>query len=383
MKRDTPPDAEHNMLRAILQNAVDAIVTIDARGIVASANPATERLFQYSETEIVGKNVSILMPSPFRESHDDYLANYLATGEAKIIGIGREVVGQRKDGTTFPMHLAVSETTAGEDRMFTGIVRDISDVKHAEQELARLNEELEVRVAQRTAELEAVQAELLAKEALATLGQVSGSIAHEIRNPLNAIKTSSYYLLNAKNATEEKQREYLERIDRQVTIIDNVITALSDVAKMPEAKKVPIHCRDLVESVVSQVALPPEITVQITIPMEVPPILADQHQIPLVFQNLIRNARDAMSSGGRITVTAAHSNDRVTVRVADTGSGIENAIIGRIMEPLFSTKARGMGLGLSICKAIVEKNDGDITVESEVGEGSTFTVTLKASSPRE
>ena len=380
MQNDKKSDVDQHLLAAIMRNAVDAIITINDRGIMTSVNPATERLFKYTESETIGENVSMLMPSPYRDEHDTYLANYLRSGVAQIIGIGREVVGQRKDGSIFPMHLAVSEVAIDDRRMFTGIVRDISVIKKAEQRLADLNNELENRVAQRTKELETVQAELLAKEKLATLGQVSGGIAHEIRNPLNAIKTSTYYLLNASQASEEKKREYLERIDRQVTVIDNVVTALSDVARLPDATMSPNDCRKLIESASRQVTMAPTIAINNLVPEELPPVFADENQIPLVFQNLIRNARDAMPDGGEITIAANHTENQVSINVIDTGCGIEPADLPKIMEPLFSTKARGMGLGLAICKAIVEKNNGTIDVVSQVGRGSTFTVTLSTCS---
>ena len=253
-------------LEAILDNAVDAIITIDERGIVQSVNAATERLFGYTAEEIVGQNVKMLMPSPYHEEHDGYLQNYREGGKRKIIGIGREVIGRRKDGTTFPMHLAVSEINVGDRQMFTGIVRDITDLKAAENELKRLNEELEERVQERTRALHAAQAELVKKEKLATLGQVSGGIAHEIRNPLNAVKSSAYYLLNAKNPSAEKTREHLERVDRQVTIIDNVVTALSDVARLPDPKLKPADMATALKSVVSSVSLPPSIEVHWQLP---------------------------------------------------------------------------------------------------------------------
>lgn len=320
----------------------------------------------------------MLMPSPYREEHDGYLRNYLNTGDAKIIGIGREVVGQRKDGSTFPMHLAVSEIRVGDTLAFTGIVRDISDLKQAESELRRLNEELEERVQERTRALRDAQAELLQKEKLATLGQVSGGIAHEIRNPLNAVKTSIYYLANAKNATVEKTAEHLNRIDRQVSLIDSVITALSDVAKLPDPNRTPLDIESVLRDVVRTVGLPPNIEIVWDLADNLPPAMADEHQIPIVFKNLVRNARDAMGEAGKLTIRITSIDEKVSVTVADTGCGIPADKIDKVMEPLFSTKARGMGLGLAITKTILEKNGGELQVQSVEGRGSDFIVLLDA-----
>lgn len=375
----TPPNETERLaqLEALLNSAVDAIITINEQGLVESANPATETLFGYDVDEIIGHNVNQLMPTPYHEEHDGYLQNYLTSGLRKIIGVGREVVGLRKDGSTFPMHLAVSEIRVGTRRLFTGIVRDITDLKQAEEELRRLNEELEERVQDRTRELHATQAELVKKEKLATLGQVSGGIAHEIRNPLNAVKSSAYYLLNARNPSAEKTREHLNRIDRQVTIIDNVITALSDVARLPEPRLEPANIERVVRAVARSVSLPSTITLEWQWPESVSDVLVDENQIPIVFRNLVRNARDAMPDGGSITMSAAQSDGVVVVSVTDTGIGIPAEDLGRVTEPLYSTKARGMGLGLAISNAIVEKNGGRLEITSKVNEGSTFSVVLR------
>ena len=371
--------AEHLKLQAILENAVDAIISIDERGIIESVNPATETLFLYSTDELLGQNVRVLMPAPYRQEHDGYLENYLRSGLRTIIGIGREVVGQRKDGSTFPMHLAVSEITYDGRRIFTGIVRDITDLKEAEKKLEQLNNELEDRVRQRTEQLEQALSELVSKEKLAALGQVSGGIAHEIRNPLNAVKSSAYYLLNAQSASEEKKKEHLERIDRQVMLIDNVITALSDVARLPEPEVSAVPADSILAKVIREVSMPEGISLQLDVPADLAHVMADENQIPIVFRNLLRNARDAMPEGGTITVAARQTGNRITISVRDTGIGIAPAELTRILEPLYSTKARGMGLGLAICKAIVEKNGGQLMIESELGKGSSFTVELDAS----
>lgn len=365
-------------IEAILENAVDAIITIDERGIVEIVNPATEKVFGYKSDEMIGQNVKMLMPNPYRDNHDQYLRNYQESGERKIIGIGREVIGRRKDGTEFPMHLAVSEFHTGERRLFTGIVRDISDLHAAQKELEKLNAELENRVQERTQELRETQAELLKKEKLATLGQVSGGIAHEIRNPLNAVKTSAYYLLNARNPSAEKTSEHLNRIDRQVTLIDNVVTALSDVARMPEPKLQSQDIGPLLQSVLNSVSLPNNIEVRLFLPTEPTFAKIDENQVPIVFRNLVRNARDAMPDGGTLKIEVSKRDSGVTITVHDTGIGISTEEIKRVTEPLYSTKARGMGLGLAISQAIIEKNHGKLHITSQPNVGSTFSVTFQA-----
>lgn len=375
-----PKNVSQSRLEAILNNAVDAIITIDEAGIIESANPATEKLFGFSFSEIDGQNVKLLMPPPYQDEHDGYLRNYVQGGAPRIIGTGREVIGRRKDGTVFPMHLAVSEFFDGDRRLFTGIVRDISDLKEAENRLKQLNEDLEKLVDDRTEKLRAAQEELVKKEKLATLGQVSGGIAHEIRNPLNAVKTSIYYLVNARKPTEEKKREHLDRIDRQVTLIDNVVTALSDVAKLPDPTRKPISIDRILRDVVQGVRLPESITVTWEISEGLPKVLADEYQIPIAFKNLVRNARDSMEEGGEITLSAMVDGQRVQISVKDTGIGIAANQLGKIMEPLYSTKARGMGLGLAITRAVVEKNGGELRVQSKEGVGSSFTVLLDADS---
>ncbi|MEL6106444.1 MAG: PAS domain S-box protein [Planctomycetota bacterium] len=370
----------HAYLEEIFATAVDAIVVIDERGIVQDANPALERLFGFSVEEVLGQNVSLLMPSPDRERHDGYLANYLRTASAKIIGIGREVVGQRKDRSTFPMHLAVSEIVSDRKRLFVGVVRDISDLKQAEGQLRELNEQLEDRVQSRTEELRATQAELVRSEKLATLGQVSGGIAHEIRNPLNVVKTSAYFLCNAKSPTPEKVREHLSRIDRQVTLIDSVITALSDVARLPDPQPVPCEIDEMIVGIIGSIQLGDDIQFDGGFPAKLPAVWGDPNQLPIVFRNLIRNARDAMPDGGTLSVSAERDDNALAIRVTDTGVGIAADQMTKIMEPLYSTKARGMGLGLAISIAILQRNGGSLGVESTVDVGSTFTVTLPISS---
>lgn len=365
------------LLVAILETAVDAIIVIDDRGIIQTANPASTKLFGYSKSEMMGENVSLLMPSPDRERHDGYLQRYLETGQSRIIGTGREVIGKRKDSSTFPMHLAVSKLPLGDEVLFAGIIRDISNIKRAERELAKANEQLEQRLQERTEELHAAQAELLKSEKLATLGHVSGGIAHEIRNPLNAVRTSVYYLSHAKSPTPEKINEHLQRIDRQVSLIDDVVTALSDIARLPEPALRPCDLSELLHKIVSALSIPDAITVQISLPSESFTGSIDPIQISIVFRNLLQNALDSMPDGGQITITGKREDDGIVVQISDTGVGIADHELQKITEPLFSTKARGMGLGLAISVAILHKNRGRLAVESRRGEGSVFSVYLQ------
>jgi two-component system sensor kinase FixL len=364
------------VLASVLRTAVDAIIIIDQRGTIESVNLATERMFGFRSDEMLGQNVKMLMPSPYHEQHDGYLTRYQQTGERHIIGIGREVIGRRKDGSQFPLHLAVSEVETKERKLFTGILRDISDLKAVEAELKQLNATLDQRVQEQAAELQRAQSELVEKEKFATLGRISGGIAHEIRNPLNAIKTSAYYLLNAKSPSPAKTEEHLNRIDRQVSIIDNAVTALSDLARLPDPQSTALNLAELMRGILHDCKLPRNIHVTENYPAGLPDVWADEKQLPIVFKNLIRNARDAMPEGGALLLSARRVNSRILVTVEDNGIGMAPDVVQRIAEPFFSTKARGMGLGMAITAAILEKNRCTMELNSEPGRGTTFHISI-------
>lgn len=221
-------------------------------------------------------------------------------------------------------------------------------------------------------------ARLQRSERLAAIGQVAGGVAHELRNPLNVVKTSIYYLLNAKNPTAEKKAEHLKRIEKHVALADGVIMALSNFAKLPAPNRTPVAIEQCIREVLDTTPLPDGIGLAIDCPPSLPPVLADLDQLRIVFANLIRNAREAMPEGGRLSIAAGTSGGGIEIAVADTGIGMTAEQLNRIMEPLYSTKARGLGLGLSIARAIVEKNGGSLRAVSEPGRGSTFTVFLQA-----
>ncbi|HVW38885.1 MAG TPA: ATP-binding protein, partial [Pirellulales bacterium] len=212
---------------------------------------------------------------------------------------------------------------------------------------------------------------------LAAIGQVAGGVAHELRNPLNVVQTSIYYLMNTRTPNPEKVRQHLERIERQIGLADRVITALSDFARLPVPELHPIGLEVTMKEVVELNQLPEQIKVTLDLPASLPAVLGDARQLQIVFGNLIRNARDAMQpNGGSLAISAESKGGFVAITFADTGGGIPRENLERIMEPLYSTKARGIGLGLAITRSIIDKHGGQLQVASDFGAGSRFTVRL-------
>jgi len=208
---------------------------------------------------------------------------------------------------------------------------------------------------------------------------VAGGIAHELRNPLNVIRTSVYYLRNSQRITPEKNAEHLERIEKQVSLGDSVITALSNFARLPLPELGAIELPEFFAELLDRSPVPPSVQVMIKFHPDTPPVHADRNQLQIVFGNLFRNASDAMPQGGCLQIEAAPStNNGVDIAVSDDGHGISSDDLKRVMEPFFSTKARGIGLGLALSRAILERNSGQISVQSVVGQGTSFTVRLPA-----
>lgn len=234
---------------------------------------------------------------------------------------------------------------------------------------------------------DAYQTEYLARqqqiERLASLGQIAGGVAHELRNPLNVVKTSVYFLLNASDPTPEKQAEHFDRIQRHVELADGVISALSNFARISVPEMRVLSVEDCIREALNQTALPETIEVALVGLGQLPTVAADAGQIHIVLGNLFRNAAEAMSGRGRLTITGRSEGPLVEIAVIDTGPGIPPDQLARVMEPFFTTKARGLGLGLAISRSIVDKNRGELRVTSELGSGSTFLVRLRRAPPRD
>jgi signal transduction histidine kinase len=276
-------------------------------------------------------------------------------------------------------------TNVALSRLRTGLIRSLHEAWPGEpralkETVRALNQLLDLDLAIIE---DAYQAEYTARlqrtERLATLGQVAGGVAHELRNPLNVVKTSVYYLLNARSPTPEKQADHLRRIERNVELADSVITALSNFARVPVPNLQPIAIEPLVREAL-EINPPGEaITVTVECPADLPHALGDGDQLRIALSNLVRNAREAMPQGGRLVISGRLVDGHLDVSIADSGVGIPAEDLARITVPLYSTKARGLGLGLAITRSIVEKNQGTLRVASEPGRGSVFTIRLAAS----
>ena len=274
-------------------------------------------------------------------------------------------------------------TNAALSRLRTGLMRVLhenwpGDATELRETVRALNKllDLDLAIIEDAYQYE-YTARLQRSERMAAIGQVAGGVAHELRNPLNVVKTSVYYLLNARTSSPEKKAEHLHRIEKHVMVADSTITALSNFAKLPVPNRAPFAVEQCIREVLDITPVPDTVQVTIDCPSSLPPVLADSDQIRIVFANLFRNALEAMPEGGRLTVTARAVDGILETSVADTGVGIPAELLGRVMEPLYSTKARGLGLGLSIARAILEKNGGSLRAASEPGRGSTFTVSLQ------
>jgi two-component system sensor kinase FixL len=357
-------------LRSILDTMPDGVIVIDERGIIQSFSPAAQRLFGYAESEVVGQNVKMLMPSPYHEGHDGYLGHYLSTGERRIIGIGRVVVGLRKNGETYPMGLAVGEFHVGETRYFTGFVRDLTEEQHV---MRRLND---------------LQAELLHASRLSVMGQMASTMAHELNQPLTAISNyleASRHLLATGAGDTERIADLMEKAVAQAQRAGEVIRQLRQFVTKGETERSVESLNELVEEALALAmveARQSSVRVQFNGDLALPSVLVDPVQIQQVVLNLVRNAVEAMQDSERreLTIATRVHSDTVEVAVADSGPGIAAEVVERLFQPFVTTKETGMGLGLSICREIVEAHHGHLTMEKKATGGTIFRLSLPRAS---
>lgn len=338
--------------RSIIQSAVDGIIVIDARGIVEAFNPAAEQLFGYTESEVIGRNVSMLMPSPYREEHDAYLDRYQRTGEARVIGIGREVTGMRKDGTRFPLQLSVGEMQgAGAERKFTGILHDLSARVRMEEQLRE-------------------------QAALARLGEMAAVIAHEVKNPLAGIR-GAIQVLSGRMAPDAPERAVAKEIVGRIDALNELMKDLLLFARPPQLRPHPIDIKPLVLTTAELLSGDPGLKeVEVNVDGSAPPILGDPELLKIVFLNLLVNGAHAMHGKGAIRVRLAASGQTCDIAFQDNGPGIPQDIRDKIFTPFFTTKSRGTGLGLPTAKRLIEAHRGQILIDCPPQGGTTVTVQL-------
>jgi two-component system sensor kinase FixL len=373
-RRENELHEQSRRTQAILETAADGIITIDEQGTIRSINPAAEHMFGYRGPEIIGRNVSVLMPEPQRSEHDTYIADHLHTGQAKIIGIGREVAGRRKDGEIFPMRISVSEVFLGQERIFTGILRDITRQKQAESELKALNEALKRQ-----------QAALIHQEKMTAMGKMAAGVAHEIANPLASMDS----LLQLMRRQPDRLRpDTAQTLREQVDRINRIVQQMTAFAHPNETEWAWMPLNTVVEGALEMVRFDRrmrDVKVVRDLSQQEGTIYLMPQAIQQVLVNLIFNALDALADvpEPRLAITTRRQDNWWVVDVKDNGTGIAPEHLTRVFEPFFTTKpvGQGTGLGLSISYNLIKRHDGDCEVHSAAGRGATFSVRLPVSGP--
>jgi two-component system, LuxR family, sensor kinase FixL len=358
-------------LQSILDTIPEAMIVIDDHGVMRSFSATAERLFGWAPAEVLGKNVSMLMPAPYQQEHDHYLSRYRGTGERRIIGIGRIVVGERKDGSTFPMELAVGEARVAGEQFFTGFIRDLTERRAQERRMQEL------------------QSELVHVSRLTAMGEMASSLAHELNQPLSAITSylrGAATLLKADDVDKERIREALDRGAVQALRAGDIIKRLREFVAKGETQHSLENPAILLEEAAALAlvgAREQGVRVSLRCDRDLPDIVVDKIQIQQVALNLIRNAVEAMETTSRreLTVAVTRQQEIALFSVADTGTGINPEIALHLFQPFVTSKANGMGVGLSICRTIIEAHGGRIAAGPNDGGGTIFEFTLPFAEP--
>jgi two-component system sensor kinase FixL len=342
-------------LRSLVATTQDAVVSIDRRGRIVLFNAAAERIFGYTAAEIVGRKVNDLMAEPYASAHDDYIARYENTGEARAIGRIRTVTGRRKNGELFPIELSVTEIEVDDQVHYAAFLRDISD----------------------TVDLYTRAVE---NERLAAIGSTAARIGHEIANPLNGIYLTLQLVeqrLARQPSADERVTADVARIKKEIGRLNQLVQEFRALSRQQTYDFRPVRLNELIDEVFElqqPLCDAGAIRVVCHIPASPPPIGVDEDKLKQALLNLFKNAIEAMPNGGDLGVEVSHSDDEVVIKISDTGSGIAPG--ADIFAPFYTTKKEGTGLGLIIVRQIIAAHEGTIIFKSEPGKGTTFTITL-------
>lgn len=360
-------------LHALIDTVPDAMIVIDALGSIISFSKGAERMFGYAESDVVGENVSVLMPSPDRERHDGYISHYLHTGEKRIIGIGRVTTARRRDGETFPINLAIGEILIGEERVFAGFIRDLTESRETQSQLHSL------------------QSELAHVSRIISMGTLATSLAHELNQPLTAVTNyvqAAHELLE--NPSKEDLaviREALHECGREALRAGQIVHRLRDFISRGEALRQIVSLQGLVQKATALALIDGDVKgveFQSKLDSGLDQLLVDPIQIQQVLVNLMRNALEAMEGTAvrQLAISSGPAPNRmVQIIVSDSGPGIEPRIAEKLFQPFVTSKPSGMGLGLSICHTIITSHGGRIWVEPSAAGGTSFNFTLLRAQP--
>lgn len=372
---------------AVLASTLDPVITIDCFGTVISASRSVQRVFGYAPDELVGRNVSILMPEPHRSDHDEYLARYRRTGETNILGRTREFEALRRDGSRVPIEISVSRVDVPGQRLplFTGIIHDISERKEIETRLAHYQQELEAKVRERTSELERTHDKLRMADRLASIGTLAAGLGHDMNNVLLPIRCR----LDALDSIplSDAAREQVQAIRRSIGYLQQLTDGLRMLALDPEDAGVANEATSIPQwweqvGVLLQTAVPRNIALHTSLPADLPPVAVGSHRLTQAVLNLVVNAVEAMPDGGAIWIRAESlpGGRLVRLSVQDNGPGMPEEVRQRALDPFYTTKKRGLGtgLGLSLVRGVAKSAGGAVEIDSAPGRGTTITLSLQS-----
>lgn len=374
---------EDKRFTALLDAAADGIFVINDKGIIQLANSGVERLLGYRQDELVGQNIKLVMPSPYRENHDAYISEHLRTGKKKIIGIGRDVEAQHKNGEVIEIFLSVGKFDSGESVKFVGIIRDMRDLRGREKELADAQNEIHDLVNR-----------LAHVSRIGVMGEMAASIAHEINQPLTAISNyaqAGSRLLSSDVDQTEEVLSALNKINKQALRAGEIIRGLRNWVREQDDKREACNCNTLINEVVDIAKIEAQnhdVLLQVELDPELPAIMCDPVQIQQVALNLIKNAIDSIRDNeddtnnedrGVVISTQCQGQERIKVTVTDRGPGVSSEVADKLFQPFFTTKHSGMGMGLSICRTIIRSHGGELDFTSNENGGASFYFILPTS----